>query len=306
MKIKECLKKRLPFLSKVKYKILNIYVCLLTIISPSLNTKYWYKKKFGQKLNLKNPQTFNEKLLWLKLKVYNNDPKVIQCADKCAVREYIKQRGIEEILVNVHGIYEKADDIPWEELPDKFALKWNFGAGMNIICPDKSNLDFEKSAKKMKRWGKRKIWLQYSEMQYKYAPKRIICEEFIETANNAAITDYKLYCFNGVPKAILVMTDRGTKIKAVFKDFDWCTIGKIEKYKEEYEPSRPSNDLLEKMFSYAKTLSDSFPFVRVDFYIENERIYFGEMTFTPAGGIYTAQIPLEGKSMGEHIELPLL
>ena len=123
------------------------YYALLTIISPTLNTKVRYKKAFHKKLNLKNPTTFNEKLLWLKLKNYIKNPLVIQCADKYAVRDYIKDCGYEDSLNELIGAWEKPSDIPWNELPEQFVLKWNFGAGMNIICKDKSKLDIDQTVK---------------------------------------------------------------------------------------------------------------------------------------------------------------
>lgn len=152
---------------------------LATMISPTLNTRMSYRIKFGREPDLRNPKTFNEKILWLKLNKYMHDPLVIQCADKVAVREYVKSCGCEEILSNVIGIYDKVEDIPWEELPNCFVLKWNFGAGMNIICTDKSKLDKNQVLSQMKKWGKFKYWLPHSEMQYKYIPKKIICEELL-------------------------------------------------------------------------------------------------------------------------------
>ena len=152
---------------------------LLAAISPTWNTKARYKAAFGKKLDLSNPQTLNEKILWLKLNRYMKHPLVIQCADKYRVREYIKSCGCEDILNELYGVYKKPADIPWDELPNEFVLKWNFGAGMNIICLDKSQMNRDEVIRQLKKWGRRKVWLTHSEMQYKYAPKRIVCEKLI-------------------------------------------------------------------------------------------------------------------------------
>lgn len=127
-------------------KIMKAYCCALTLISPELNTRIRYRMVFGKKINLDNPQTLNEKILWLKLYRYMKDPLVIQCADKYRVREYVEKCGCGRILNELIGVWESANQIPWEELPNQFALKWNFGFGMNIICSDKKNLDPKKQS----------------------------------------------------------------------------------------------------------------------------------------------------------------
>lgn len=151
---------------------------LLTIISPVINSKYQYKRVFGKKLNLKQPCTFNEKLIWLKLNTYYKNPLIIQCADKYAARNYIEKCGYAGILNELYGVYERVSDIPWDDLPDKFVLKWNFGCGFNIICTDKSKLNIAEAKSQLKKWGRKKPYLQYSEMQYKGIKKKIICERY--------------------------------------------------------------------------------------------------------------------------------
>ena len=178
LKIKELLKK-IGWLKSCVVATREMYFKALTVISPKLNTKARYKYLFKEKLDLDNPVTHNQKILWLKLNKYMNDPLVIQCADKVAVREYVKECGCEEILVDVIAIYNSAEEIDWEALPNQFAMKWNFGAGKNIICTDKSAMNKQEVIKKMKKWGKEKAWLSHSEMQYKYIPRKIICEKLV-------------------------------------------------------------------------------------------------------------------------------
>ena len=155
------------------------YYAVLTTISPALNTKARYKSSFRKKLDLNHPVTLNEKILWLKLNQYMEDPLVIQCADKYRVRDYVKSCGCEDILNELIGVWDSADEIPWEDLPNQFVLKWNFGAGMNIVCTDKTKLQKEAVINQLKEWGKVKYWLSHAEMQYKYMDKKIICERLL-------------------------------------------------------------------------------------------------------------------------------
>lgn len=278
--------------------------CLSTMISPTLNTRLRYRYLFKKKLNLKEPKTFNEKLLWLKLKRYNRDPLVIQCADKFRVREYVRDCGQEHTLTKLLGVWDSAKQITWQQLPEKFVLKWNFGAGMNIICTDKASLDIVKVTEQMDQWRKNKYWLPHSEMQYKYMPKKIICEEYLQCSDSQTIPDYKVYCFHGKPLAILVMHDRGSDhISTEFFDVNWNPLANSVKY------TAPTNQTkapacLTQMVQTAKKLSEPFPFVRCDFYVVDGKLYFGELTFTPAGGMYTSTTTIDGKDMTEYLNVP--
>ena len=156
MKVIQTLKKN-KLLQKAYSDVCALYYCGLTVISPELNTKARYRVAFGRKLNLENPKTLNEKILWLKLNNYINNPLVAKCADKYKVREYVKECGLEDILVKLYGVYKTADEIPWETLPSQFVLKWNFGAGYNIVCTDKTKMDKESVISQMNRWGGRNI-----------------------------------------------------------------------------------------------------------------------------------------------------
>jgi hypothetical protein len=264
--------------NNVYRKLVRYFFCCLTLISPSLNSRIIYRKTFGRKLNLDKPELFNEKLMWLKLNTYNKNPIVTKCADKYLVREYVKDHGCEEILNDILYIYNSPKDINWDVLPNKFALKWNFGSGFNLICEDKTKLDIKKSNILLNKWGRRKYHLPFSEMQYKYINKKVICEPFLESKSNKVPDDYKIYCFNGVPKIILYCTNRERSVEKYFFDLNWNILD-ITNSNEDFI-KRP--DSLDKMIEYSKKLSVGFPFVRVDFYEVNGQPIFGEMTFTPA------------------------
>ena len=304
MSVKNWLKKNKTIVLTYEFLLKN-YFRMLTLISPRLNTKMRYKRAFKKTLNLDNPITFSEKLLKLKLERYINNPLVKQCADKYAVREYIKKKGCEDILVKLIASYDRVDDIDFDALPNQFAMKWNFGCGFNIICSDKFKLDIDETKKKMKRWSRSKQYLDYSEMQYKVVKKKIIVEEYLKPKNGLLPEDYKGYYFNGEPKAILYIQDRGAiNISAAFFDINWNHLSDIDK--DSYNkflvlPDCPK--CLKQMCEISKKLSAEFPFVRLDFYVVNDVLYFGEMTFTPAAGLFASQCLVDGKSMGELLKL---
>lgn len=278
---------------------------ILTVISPTLNSRVLYLFYFRKPLQLKNPETLNEKLNWLKLNTYNNNKLVTQCADKYAVREYIKACGCGEILNTLYGVYEKPEEINWNILPKKFVLKWNFGRGYNLICSDKSKLNFQKAKITLKRWGKENSHLHLSVLLYKNIEKKIICEKYIEGINGHLPDDYKIYCFNGVPKYIMVCTGREKgNPKFYFFDREW-NIAKLNndsiKAKPSELPDKPAQ--IDKMFEYAQILSKPFPFVRADFYISNSNIIFGELTFVPSGGFDNNRLHNTDLLFGSFVDL---
>lgn len=179
MSIKEKLK-QIDMIRILYGKSLRLLFPVLTWISPTLNTKVCYKLIFKRSFPADDPITLNEKVLWLKLNRYMRDPLVIQCADKYEVRKYVESCGCGEILNELYAVFDSVDDIVWDELPNQFVLKWNFGAGRNVICTDKTQMNEREVLYQMRKWGKEKCWLQHSEMQYKYIKKKIICERLID------------------------------------------------------------------------------------------------------------------------------
>ena len=132
---------KMQFLHNLYWKIYEGGICLRTTISPTKSTKYLYRKRFHRLLNLENPVSFNEKIQWLKLNTYNNNPLITQCADKFAVRDFVKSKGCEELLIPLIGVYDDVDAIEWDNLPEKFVLKCNHGCGYNVICSDKTKVN---------------------------------------------------------------------------------------------------------------------------------------------------------------------
>ena len=286
----------------VKWLLIDNVGAFITTISPKLNTQYCFflfNRKF---MNLDNPKTFAEKISWLKIHRYAKDPKVMRCADKFAVRDYVKEKGYGYMLNDLIAVFDDVEQIDWSILPQSFVMKWNFGSGYNLICNSKDRLDFKEAKKKMQDWGQQKFWLLFSELQYKVAHRRILCERYLDTSTGSLL-DYKFYCFHGKVKAVLVIerVDENAE-KAVFMTPDWEVLSDVNyKYKESFIPSKPQSIL--EMIVAAEKFSEGFPFVRIDFYEWQEKPIFGEMTFTPAAGINPSETLIEGKQMGEYIVL---
>lgn len=279
---------------------------LLCGISPKLSVNFWYRYYFKKPLNLKNPQTLDEKIQWMKLYYYKDNPLVYQCADKYRVREYVKQCGLGHILNELIKTYKSPDEINWDALPNRFVLKWNFGNGGNVICFDKSKLDKKKAVKDLKIFQKVKAHLINAEPQYEME-KVLLCEKFIETEDGASPTDYKFYCFNGEAKYVLCCFGRSQGHKPAFYFFDknW-KLQRLNKMGQEAPEgfTIPKPEGMDKLFEYAEILSKPFPFVRTDFYLENGVAYFGELTFTPGGGFDRGRLPSSDLKFGQMVSLP--
>lgn len=255
-------------------------------IFPESCAKAHYFIKFKKKLNLTNPTRLNEKIQWLKFNELNNDIYTL-CADKYKVREYVSSKGCGEILNDLYGVYDNPQDIDYNALPEKFAIKCNHGAGYNIICDDKSSLDIEKTNKQLTKWLREDFSSLFIEPQYKRIERKILIEKFIENERGGFPDDYKFYCFNGKPYAVMVCVGREKgKPKFYYFDMDWNPLpfeDTVELINNNDYPEMP--DGFNKMKEYAMKLATDFKFVRADFYLLNGSVIFGELTFTPSAGL---------------------
>ena len=289
--------------------VANVIRSCLTLISPKINAKVVHRIKTGRNLDFQNPKTLAEKLVVLKIQNYNRNPLVKKCADKYAVRDYVKAKGYGDLLNDFLAVYDTVDDIQWEKLPNQFAMKWNFGCGFNIICTDKTQLDIPKTTIQLRNWRRVRPYLGYAEMQYKGVEKKILVEKYLSTSDGHLPPDYKLYCFNGKCVAILYIADRNLiPHRGAFFDTNWHYLGlpmkegRSAQYAEfDALPQVPNS--LNKMIEAAQALSEPFPFVRVDFYDIDGKAVFGEMTFTPAGGHDVSEIDIDGKPMGDLLSI---
>lgn len=288
--------------SKFIVSIYGYIIGLISLFSPVFASRIRYRSSMGKKMNMENPKGFNEKLMWLNL--YDKNPLKTKCSDKLLVREYVEEKNCGKILNKLYSVYQKVDDIEWDQLPESFALKCTYGAGVNVICSDKKELNISKAETILKKGLRPKLLNTTAEMHYSSKTNKIICEEYIETDDGLLPNDYKVYCFNGEPKAILAMKGREGDISKKFYDLNWKPLNEYsnkETCKGEFD--KPEN--LNLLVQYARKLSEDFSFVRVDLYDTGERVVFGELTFTPAGCLSKAH-NLEGdKYFGQLLELPI-
>ncbi|MBM6966298.1 ATP-grasp fold amidoligase family protein [Massilimicrobiota timonensis] len=268
--------------ASVRSKVLKI----LTFVPDEIMLKIQYGIKLGRKLNIKKPQRYTEKLQWYK--IHYKNPIMHQCVDKYEVREFVKSKGLEKILVPLIKKYNSVDEINWDELPNKFVLKTTHGGGgLNvIICTDKNKLNIKDVYDKLKDGNKPfKNRSGGREWAYYGLKPGIVVEELLINEDNpeAGINDYKIFCYNGSPKYIIVDVDRYINHKRNFYDLDWNNLN-IESDCSTSNTELPKPENFDEMMTIASKLSQDFPYVRVDLYNISGKIYFGELTFYPWSG----------------------
>lgn len=254
-------------------------------------------------VDLVNPKTFNEKIQWMKIHYYPNNKLVIRGADKYAVRSYVKEKGLGNTLVPLLGAWDCADKIDWSALPNQFVLKCNHGCAYNILCNNKRKFDTEAAVKQLNKWMQEDFGAFNIELHYsKIAPRMITCEEFL----GDCIMDYKFFCFNGVPKYIYVSNDLIHDRQAQI-GFFYLDGKKMPMTRDDYAdiPSIELPAFFEEMKSAAVVLSKDFPFVRVDFFLANNRFYFAELTFTPGAGMMPFNPTEFDLEWGSDLQLPI-
>ena len=272
------------------------------VLPHDLLSKIYFKIYLHEDMDLDNPEKFNEKLQWLKLKYNSTNPLVVQCADKYAVRSYIEEKGYGDTLTKLIGVWERAEDIDWDQLPDKFVLKCTHGCAYNILCSDKESFDKKAAVKQLNGWLKENFAAFNVELHYgEIKPRRIICEEYL----GDVITDYKFFCFNGEPKFFYVSSDlvHDRQAEVGFFNMDGSKMPMVrDDYKDIGEIKMP--ECLPEMIEASKVLSREFPFVRVDFFLIGDEYKFAELTFTPGA----CMMPLNPKKYddewGAMLELP--
>ena len=276
-----------------------------TWLPDELYLKLLFRFKMGYKLNLKNPKTFTEKLQWLKL--YNRKPEYTTMVDKYAVKEYVAKIIGEEYIIPTLGVWDSFDDIDFSKLPQQFVLKTTHGGGGGgvVICKDKKTFDREKARKILERSMKGDIYKSLREWPYKNVPKRIIAEKYVED-ESGYLRDYKVMCFNGLPKLVQMHMGRFNGIHT--QDFYNCNWEKLDTINQvgcvNSDMVLPKPQCLEKMLDLSSKLSEGLPQIRVDWYIIESNVYFGEMTFFDAGGFDDFIPESLNEVIGSWIELP--
>lgn len=266
--------------------------------------KIKFREETGLRLNLGDPQTFNEKLQWLKL--YDRNPLYTKMVDKIGAKEYVAEKIGSEYIIPTIGVYDNFDDIDFEKLPDKFVIKCSHDSGGLVVCRDKSKLDVKAAKDKINRCLKKNFYYQSREWPYKNVKPRILIEKYMSDKKQKELVDYKFYCFNGEPKYLYVSegleNHETAKIEFFDMNFKSAPFSRDDYAIFKIKPKKPKT--FGQMKEIAKKLSKGIPFVRVDLYEINGKIYFGELTFTPCGG-YMPFNPKEwDRKLGQLLKLP--
>ena len=241
-----------------------------------------FKKLTGYKMDWANPQSFNQKLQWLK--IYDHNPLYSVCADKVAVRDFVEERIGEQYLIPIHGVYDHAEDIDYTTLPNRFVLKCNHGAKYNIICKDKKKLDISATNQLLNKWLKDKYYRKLREYHYKAIKPQIICEQYMEDKETGRLNDYKVFMVAGEPQIIQVDLDRFDQHRRNIYDSNWMLLDLEISFPRATDVTIPRPPVFDEMLECAKKLAEGFKEVRVDFYVINGKLYFGEMTFFSGAG----------------------
>lgn len=284
-------KKLLGVLKKMKFLPSKFYV------------KVYYEYYMGSKLNLTNPQGFNEKIQWLK--VFYKPDILTKLVDKLAVRSYVIEKIGESYLNVLIQVANTSKDIDFKKLPQQFVIKGTHGCNFNLIVKDKTKVNKIKSKILFKKWlSKNQYYRGGLEWAYKNVPPKLIVEKFMIDQDHDVLLDYKFYCFSGKPTFVQIDIGRGKVHHRYFYDMEWIkqpfVKGDFKMTTDELQ--KPMN--FGKMITIAEKLADNFPFVRVDLYNLSGKIIFGEMTFYPGDGRQPFNPIKYEKEIGKLLQLP--
>lgn len=259
-----------------------------------------FRRRLGRELNLNEPKLYNDKIQWMKL--FYRQELCSRCADKYLVREYVENKIGSEYLNELIGVYVSVSDIDFNKLPNAFVLKGTHGSSYNIICSDKDRLDMKTSKAMMNRWLHTNYFYESREWVYKELKPRIICEKYL--GDESGLNDYKVFCFHGEPRIIQVDMDRFTHHKRNIYNTDWQLLDVEMRYPSDPTIMIPKPEKLEELLDLCRKLSQDFIHVRVDFYVVENKLFFGELTFFHESGLGHFKPEAFELEMGRWIELP--
>lgn len=281
------------------------------LYSDAIYLRVVYYLMTKKRLHLKNPLLFTEKIQWLKL--HNRNPFYTLLVDKLAVKKYVAEKIGKDYVIPVLGVWNRAEEINFDSLPERFVLKVNCGGGNGnvYICRNKEQFDFEGVRKALNKGLKsgKAIYRVYREWPYKNIEPKILAECLVEDGECDDLTDYKFYCFNGVVKYCQVIRNRNSCETIDFYDTQWVRqpFYGLDTLVWKAKPSSVEMDMplnYEKMVDIATSLSQGHPFLRVDLYNIKGVIYFGEITFYPASGLGFFTPDEYDLRLGELLHLP--
>ena len=267
--------------------------------------KLKWRLRMDYPLNLENPQTFSEKLQWLKL--HDRRPEYIRMVDKVEAKKYVAEIIGEQYVIPTLGVWDNPDEIDFDSLPDQFVLKCNHNSGGGMfICKDKSQMNRSKVVKDLRKALRQNYYWSNREWPYKNVEPMVLAEKYREDAETQELRDYKFFCFDGEPKALFIATDRNNEreeTKFDFFDMDFRHLPFTNGHpNSDKKIEKPVN--FEEMKSIASMLSKGIPHVRVDLYSVNGRTYFGEMTFTHWSGLMPFEPQEWDYTFGQWLVLP--
>lgn len=284
----------------MRYKAVRAF---MSRISLELTHNVMYRKAMGRPCDLNNPRSFNEKISWLKLNELPDDPLASRVTDKYSVREWVDQMGYGDTLVELYGVWDGADGVPYGDLPEKFVLKCNHGCGMNIICNNRSDFDAKKARCELDEWMHTDWSLLSAEPHYGAIERKVICEEYFE----GPLSDYKFYCFNGEPRYYYVsqgLEDGPTAGKISFFEMGG---GAAPFTRSDHQPLKlpyPERPIyFGQMEETARALSKPFKFARIDFLTNADGFRFSEVTLTPCAGMMPIDPPEWDTKLGMLLKL---
>lgn len=274
-------------------------------LSDEQYIKLMFHARMGKKLNLKDPQTFNEKLQWLKL--YDRKPEYTSMVDKYEGKKYVARKIGEKYTVPTLGIWTDFNEIDFDGLPNEFVLKCTHDSGGLVVCRDKTNLDLQQAKQKIEKSLKNNYYKWGREWPYKDVKPRIIAEPLLKDdvgdGEQECLTDYKFFCFNGVPKIVYISKDKAQNPTTDFFDMEYNHLS-IRMRDPNSKKLPPKPIYFEEMKNIASILSTGFPHLRVDFYSANGGLYVGELTFYHCSGFAPIYPESWEVKMGEWIQLP--
>lgn len=275
------------------------------ITSDELFLKWMFRLRQGYPLNLVSPKTYSEKIQWLKL--YNRKPEYTTLVDKVKVKDWVAGKIGSEYIIPTLGVYKKAEDIDFNELPDQFVLKCNHNSGEGMfICKDKSSMDETAVRNNLNKGLAENLYMKYREWPYKNVERRIIAEKYMKDSITPTLNDYKIMCFDGKVKLIELHQGRFTeKHTQDFYDRDWNKTSIAQgSYGETSKEVVDRPALLDKMIELSEILATDIPHVRVDWYIVDGKLYFGEMTLFDGAGLDPWDRYEDDLLMGSWLTLP--
>lgn len=265
-----------------------------------------YRLIFGKKLDLDNPKGFNEKINWLK--IYNRNPLYPSIVDKATAKDYVRPIIGDEKIIPTYGVWDNFDEIDFNSLPGQFVLKSTNGGGGSgvVICKDKATFDKEKARLRLER-SMNVNWKYEREWVYRDIKPRIIAEKYMFNEGGGDLVDWKIFCFNGEPKVLFYASDRYTKGEPL--KFDWYDMELKHLPIKSHGIPQANKELQmfpewKEMKEVARKLSQGFPHVRVDLYLINHNIYFGELTFFHDGGVVALEPEEWEYTLGSWMVLP--